>query len=84
VRGFALNPVNRGAKLTKVEAYDVDKLMRGLTEPCVDTRQALMMSYFRKVIGQMCLFMLEEMDVLSNGKRPDELRKSKVPKQDTP
>ena len=77
VRGFALNPTNRGAKIASMGAYDVDKLSKGLTDPCLDTCQALMIRHFNEGEGQKCLFMLDDMDVLPNGKK----MQSKKPKQ---
>ena len=60
-----------------MEAYDVNKLSKGLTDPCFETCQALMIPHFNEGEGQRCLFMLDSMDELSNGKNMH----SKKPKE---
>lgn len=66
VRGFALNPTVRGAKIASMSAYNAQQLSKGLTDPCPKTCQQIMMTYFHEG-EEKCLFMLDCMDKLENG-----------------
>jgi hypothetical protein len=86
IRGFALDPGSGTGRgwVTILPEYNSYQLSRGLREPCQQTCQRLMMSFFREGEEEKCLFTLEHMDELENGQKPNELKNKKRKKGEKP